>query len=621
MTLLDPQPRPLDDPAGCTDAELIAAVRAGDRAAFAQLYERHERAARRMARQLSASPHDVDDLVAEAFARVLDMLSAGRGPDSAFRAYLLTAVRNGMYERGRRSRRLELSDDMGRHDRGEPWVDPAEAELNSALAARAFASLPERWRTVLWYSEVEQESTAEVGSRLGLRPNAVAALAYRAREGLRQAFLQAHVSGCDEEACRETVSRLGSWTRDRLSTGDAARVEAHLATCRRCRQVAAELEEVNGGLRGLLTPLLLGGAATGPLAAVLRNSAGGTSVAAAAGAASAGAASGGAAVVAGGSVLGWLTGAYAGPAAAVLTAVVVGGTAVAAGVAVPHTVHRTAAAGITSAGAEKSTLRNTSPAANAAAKAATKQAKAAAKVAKKAGVRAAGAHARNPRSAAPGNGQAEPKNPQATAPGQGQTKEQNPATAGQGQTNEQNPQAPAPGQGQTKEQNPQAAAPGNGHAEPKNPQAAAPGQGQSTPTTPQATASGQGRTKAEQPKAAAVGNGQQVATGIGQRAAVTGNGRQLATGNGERAAAVGNGKQAATGIGQRAGATGNGRQAAAVGNGQRAGATGNGQQTAALGNRPAEMNGADASGRARPERSAAAVGKGQTHRAAGGSTG
>ena len=424
MTLLDPEPRPLDDPAGCSDAELIAAVRAGDRAAFAQLYERHERAARRMARQLSASPHDVDDLVAEAFARVFDMLSAGRGPDSAFRAYLLTAVRNGMYERARRDRRLELSEDMGRHDRGEPWVDPAEAELNSALAARAFASLPERWRTVLWYSEVEQESTAEVGSRLGLRPNAVAALAYRAREGLRQAFLQAHVSGCDEEACREAVARLGSWTRDRISTGDAARVEAHLATCRRCRQVAAELEEVNSGLRGLLSPLLLGGAATGPLAALLRDSAGGASTgAASAGAASAGAASagagaasaavasGGTAAVAGGSVLGWLAGAHAGPAAAVLTAVVVGGTAVAAGVAVPHAVHRTpaasavAAAGITSGGAGMSVLRNTSPAtAKAAAKATTKQAKAAKKEAKKAAVRAPGAHPSNPRSAAPGNG-------------------------------------------------------------------------------------------------------------------------------------------------------------------------------------------------------------------------
>jgi len=542
MTLLDPEPRPLDDPAGCSDAELIAAVRAGDRAAFAQLYERHERAARRMARQLSASPHDVDDLVAEAFARVFDMLSAGRGPDSAFRAYLLTAVRNGMYERARRDRRLELSEDMGRHDRGEPWVDPAEAELNSALAARAFASLPERWRTVLWYSEVEQESTAEVGSRLGLRPNAVAALAYRAREGLRQAFLQAHVSGCDEEACREAVARLGSWTRDRISTGDAARVEAHLATCRRCRQVAAELEEVNSGLRGLLAPLLLGGAATGPLAALLRDSAGGASTgAASAGAASAGAgaasaavASGGTAAVAGGSVLGWLAGAHAGPAAAVLTAVVVGGTAVAAGVAVPHAVHRTpaasavAAAGITSGGAGMSVLRNTSPAtAKAAAKATTKQAKAAKKEAKKAAVRAPGAHPSNPRSAAPGNGQVKPKNPQAAAPGQGQAKEQNP----------------------------QAAAPGNGQAKPKNPQAA-PGQGQTEATNPRAAAPQRSPTTAQQPQAAAVDNGQQ------------------------------------------------------------AGATGHGRQTAARGNQRPGTNAADAPGRAKPETSAATVGRGQTHRAA-----
>src|SRR5690242_17838568 len=573
MTLLDPEPRPLDDPAGCSDAELIAAVRAGDRAAFAQLYERHERAARRMARQLSASPHDVDDLVAEAFARVFDMLSAGRGPDSAFRAYLLTAVRNGMYERARRDRRLELSEDMGRHDRGEPWVDPAEAELNSALAARAFASLPERWRTVLWYSEVEQESTAEVGSRLGLRPNAVAALAYRAREGLRQAFLQAHVSGCDEEACREAVARLGSWTRDRISTGDAARVEAHLATCRRCRQVAAELEEVNSGLRGLLAPLLLGGAATGPLAALLRDSAGGASTgAASAGAASAGAgaasaavASGGTAAVAGGSVLGWLAGAHAGPAAAVLTAVVVGGTAVAAGVAVPHAVHRTpaasavAAAGITSGGAGMSVLRNTSPAtAKAAAKATTKQAKAAKKEAKKAAVRAPGAHPSNPRSAAPGNGQVKPKNPQAAAPGQGQAKEQNPqaAASGQGQAKEQNPQAAAPGQGQAKPKNPQAAAPGQGQAKPKNPQAA-PGQGQTEATNPRAAAPQRGPTTAQQPQAAAVDNGQQ------------------------------------------------------------AGATGHGRQTAARGNQRPGTNAADAPGRAKPETSAATVGKGQTHRAAG----
>ena len=285
-----------------------------------------------------------------------------------------------MYERARRDRRLELSDDMARHDRGVPWVDTVEAELDTALAVQAFASLPERWRAVLWYSEVEQESTAEVGSRLGLRPNAVAALAYRAREGLRQAFLQAHVTGCDDDGCRYAVARLGSWTRERLASGDAAKVDAHLSSCRRCRQVAAELAEVNSGLRGLLAPLLVGGAASGWLASLVRDSAGTASTAASsagaagaaasigggsagaagpalsagtlsAGAASAGAAGaagasgsvGGAASVAGGSVLGWLAGAHAGPAAAVLTAAVVGGTAVAAGVAVPHVLHRSPA--------------------------------------------------------------------------------------------------------------------------------------------------------------------------------------------------------------------------------------------------------------------------------------
>jgi RNA polymerase sigma factor (sigma-70 family) len=532
MTLLDPQPRRLEDPSGCTDAELIAAVRAGDRAAYAQLYERHERAARRMARQLSASPHDVDDLVAEAFARVFDMLSSGRGPDSAFRAYLLTAVRNGMYERARRDRRLELSEDMARHDRGVPWVDPAEAELNSALAARAFASLPERWRTVLWYSEVEQESTAEVGSRLGLRPNAVAALAYRAREGLRQAFLQAHASGCADEACRATVARLGGWTRDRLSTGDAAKVDAHLATCRRCRQVAAELEDVNSGLRGLLAPLLLGGvAASGGPPAVTAGAASagaasagaasaGSAGVAAAGATSVGAVSGGAAAAAGGSVLGWLAGAHAGPAAAVLTAVVVGGTAVAAGVAAPHVVHRgpatgAAAAGpadrVTSGGLVKIVKNATPPASTAPAKAATKQARAV--------------------NEAPDKGRSKPRNPQAETVGKDQSKPRNPhaAAPGKGQTKPQSPQAAAPGKDQTKPQSPQVAGPGKGSTKPQNPQAAAPGKGQVKPQNPQAAALGQGRTTTQ---AAAVGTGQ----------AEQDNADALGTGKPKSAAAVGKGQ-------------------------------------------------------------------------------
>jgi DNA-directed RNA polymerase specialized sigma24 family protein len=75
-----------------SDAELIAGVRSGESVAFGVLFERHGSAARRVAGMYSAVASDVDDIVAEAFARVLKALQQGDGPDMAFRAYLFTVV-------------------------------------------------------------------------------------------------------------------------------------------------------------------------------------------------------------------------------------------------------------------------------------------------------------------------------------------------------------------------------------------------------------------------------------------------------------------------------------------------------------------------------------------------
>src|SRR6059058_2646777 len=77
---------------GPGDAELIAAVRGGDVDAYGELFARHVDSARRLARQI-AGPSDADDLVSDAFTKVLLVLQRGGGPDLAFRAYLLTAVR------------------------------------------------------------------------------------------------------------------------------------------------------------------------------------------------------------------------------------------------------------------------------------------------------------------------------------------------------------------------------------------------------------------------------------------------------------------------------------------------------------------------------------------------
>ncbi|HVC74094.1 MAG TPA: sigma-70 family RNA polymerase sigma factor, partial [Mycobacteriales bacterium] len=257
MSVLLPRTAEPGDPLEPGDAELIEAVRSGDVEAYGLLYRRHAGAATTMARQLTGSPAEADDLVAEAFARVLDMLRSGGGPDTAFRAYLLTTLRNALYDRARRDKKLEWSDDMTRHDPGVPWEDTAVAGLETSLAARAFHRLPERWQTVLWHTEVERESPADVAPLLGLTPNGVAALAYRAREGLRQAYLQEHIADGVGRQHAATVERLGAWARGGLSARQRVKVEAHLATCPDCRALAGELEDVNSALRAVIAPLLL----------------------------------------------------------------------------------------------------------------------------------------------------------------------------------------------------------------------------------------------------------------------------------------------------------------------------------------------------------------------------
>lgn len=247
-----------------TDAELISAVRSGDLESYGLLFARHRDAATRLARQLVPGP-DADDLVAESFSRVMAALQDGKGPDEFFRAYLLTSIRRLHIDKIRAGKRLKTTGDESELDRAVDFVDPAEMKFEQKAAADAFASLPERWQLVLWHLDVEQQKPAQVAPLLGMTPNSVSALAYRAREGLRVAYLQGHLAPTLDEACKSTTSLLGQYVRKALRTRDTAAVESHLDTCSRCSGLHLELVEVNGDLSGLLAPALLGAAAAGYL--------------------------------------------------------------------------------------------------------------------------------------------------------------------------------------------------------------------------------------------------------------------------------------------------------------------------------------------------------------------
>ena len=247
------------------DAELISKVRGGDLDAYGELFARHKQAADRLAHTLTAGA-EADDLVSDAFNKVLNVLLKGGGPDLAFRAYLLTSVRRVHIDKIRHNQRATPTDDLEAYDKGIHPDDPAVADFEGGAAAKAFASLPERWQMVLWHLEVENQKPAEIAQLLGMSAHSVSALAYRAREGLRQAFLNEHAQDTADAACRETQPLLGAYVRKALSKRDTVKVEAHLDNCRKCTAAYLELAEVNTSIGAVIAPALLGGAAIAYLA-------------------------------------------------------------------------------------------------------------------------------------------------------------------------------------------------------------------------------------------------------------------------------------------------------------------------------------------------------------------
>ncbi|HWM34052.1 MAG TPA: sigma-70 family RNA polymerase sigma factor [Pseudolysinimonas sp.] len=251
---------------------MIESARSGDTSAFAELWRRHFRPAARVARQFTTI--DADDLVSEAYARIFQRVLAGGGPTGAFRPYLYTTIRNIASTWGAASRDIQVDMIEEFEDERIP-ADPAAYALDRTLTARAFRNLPERWQTVLWYTEVEGMDPHEVAPIMGISANSVAALSYRAREGLRKAWLQAHITDATASGeCQWTMSRLGDHTRDGLSARDAARMTVHLETCAKCTVVAEEVEEVGSHLAMVMLPLLLGGIAGGTLLSQLAQPAG-----------------------------------------------------------------------------------------------------------------------------------------------------------------------------------------------------------------------------------------------------------------------------------------------------------------------------------------------------------
>lgn len=252
------------------DVALLALARDGHQEAYAALFIRYSYAAQRLARHLGQK-EDSEDVVAESFAQVLDLVRRGKGPEHAFRAYLFTTVRHECGRRAKARRRVMPTDDVEQIDQpvefGAGQLDGFE---RSAIRA-AYESLPQRWRTVLWHLDVEGRKPHELAPLMDLSSNSISALVYRARSGLREAYLQQHVKRdgtSDSRSCRDVRSKLSAFVRRTASARDQEKVHAHLESCSPCMAIYLDLQEVNRDVGAIIAPAALAASVAGGVVVV-----------------------------------------------------------------------------------------------------------------------------------------------------------------------------------------------------------------------------------------------------------------------------------------------------------------------------------------------------------------
>lgn len=167
---------------------LVLRVQGGDAEAFDALMRRYLPRARLLARRLMPDADDADDLVQEAFLRVLEKIGSfdvGRAFEPWFTRLLVNLGLD--LKRKQVVRRTERHDPELFSGGARPDQDAERTELGQSLN-RALERLPDRQRLIVSLFEVDGYSTEEVATMLNVSRVTVRWHLHQARRTLREAL-------------------------------------------------------------------------------------------------------------------------------------------------------------------------------------------------------------------------------------------------------------------------------------------------------------------------------------------------------------------------------------------------------------------------------------------------
>lgn len=166
-----------------SDAELLAAHVAGDRYAFEELFHRHRRQLRRLARLTSRSPEDADDALQEAMLSAHCSAGSFRH-DAAVSSWLYRIVVNACLDRLRRNK----SHPTTALDDCYPAADRTTQVETAIVVQQALMRLPAEQRAAVVAVDMQGYSIADTARLLAVAEGTVKSRCARARARLAGAL-------------------------------------------------------------------------------------------------------------------------------------------------------------------------------------------------------------------------------------------------------------------------------------------------------------------------------------------------------------------------------------------------------------------------------------------------
>ena len=177
-----------------SDADLVARAAAGDREAFASLYDRYQAAIFRFALHMTGSRDVADDIVQEVFVAL--MRNLGRfDSQRSFPAYLYGIARRITVRRRSRDRRfvaLEEGVEPAHGGRQPAFVDDIERRDHLELLRAAIVALPRRHREVIVMCDLQKMTYELAAASIGCAIGTVRSRLHRARALLGERLQRMH---------------------------------------------------------------------------------------------------------------------------------------------------------------------------------------------------------------------------------------------------------------------------------------------------------------------------------------------------------------------------------------------------------------------------------------------